>query len=137
MGMAEFFAPHYRTNSVTDAGGRLLGWTDQNGSTLNRVGGGVTPAGGNMNVFAYADATPTSTGRATMRRPQPQVAAALAADQAVKAKETKPKSRRTSQLDLDRKRAAILRGNPGYKKERWARELMERHPSWFVERAEG
>jgi hypothetical protein len=129
MGMAEFYAPHQRVSSVTDAGGRLLGWTDASGNALRRVGRGVTPAGGGVNVFEPADAPARPAGTAAPTTSAAQ-ASAPEADRNADAFERKPRA--AAQRDRDLVRAQILRDNPARKRERWARELMARHPSWFA-----
>lgn len=132
MGMAEFYAGSRRVSSVTDAGGRLLGWTDASGNALRRVGRGVTPAGGGVNVFEPADA-PARPGSAAPSAASVASVATIPAAQAgrnVDAFERKPKA--ASQRQRDQVRAEILRDCPARKKELWARELMARHPSWFA-----
>lgn len=140
MGMAEFYAPHRGVNSITDAGGRLHGWTDGAGRTLVRTGGKVTNAGGVTSTFAYADQPNTATWACNQpkpQRPNAEAAAARAADvlQPAAPAIAKPAPRRLSaserQRVADSVRASMMR-HDGYRNPRLAREMVARRPQDYV-----
>lgn len=137
MGMAEFYAPHRTVNSITDAGGRLLGWTDANGNALRRTGGRVTPAGGVGNTFEYADPALADPRVAKPQRPRPDAAAARAADivQPAAPAETRATPRKLSASErrrvADSVRASMMR-HDGYRNPRLAREMVARRPQDYV-----
>lgn len=148
MAITAFYGPPRGVTSITGEDGRLRGWTDASGNTVNRVGRGVNAAGGSMNVFEYADprladprlanprlANPNgAASQARSQQPAASVSAARAADLVEKPAAPPKKPRMTErQRDKirDRVKAMILRDNPALKNTRWARELMARHPAWF------
>lgn len=140
MGMAEFYAPHRGVNSITDAGGRLLGWTDGAGRSVVRTGGKVTPAGGVTSAFAYADAPTTATwarNQPKPQRPNADAAADRAADavQPAAPAETRAAPRKLSASErrrvADSVRASMMR-HDGYRNPRLAREMVARRPQDYV-----